>query len=86
MKRLISRDSTIAQSNGMPGARRLLDIPLYLIPLYLIPLYLFLRCVRAILRAMAGWITAPRDEAFNREMSVCHFLGTFLGLWRKQRS
>ena len=65
----------LAISKGISGNRRLFNIPLYLLPQFL----------RALFRAIAGKITAPRDESFNREMIVCHFLGTFLGLWQLRR-
>lgn len=61
----------LAISRGLPGTRRIANIPLYLFPQFL----------RAIGRALLGWISQPRDEAFNREMIVCHFIGTFQGLW-----
>ncbi|NMF87367.1 glycosyltransferase [Aromatoleum petrolei] len=57
---------------GMPGNRRLFNIPLYLFPQFL----------RALGRAVAGRFTAKSDEAFNREIVVCHFLGVFQGLWQ----
>ncbi|MEW5965697.1 MAG: glycosyltransferase [Pseudomonadota bacterium] len=61
----------LAISRGVHGARRLCNIPLYLFPQFL----------RALARAFAGKLTQPPDEAFNREMVVCHFLGTFAGLY-----
>ena len=62
----------LAISRDMPGKRRLFNIPLYLFP----------QTIRAIARAIAGHITQPADEAFNREMVVFHFLGTIQGLWQ----
>jgi hypothetical protein len=62
----------LAITRGVPGDRRFFNVPLYLVP----------QVLRAIGRTVAGWIAAPRDEAFNREMVVCHFLGTFEGLWQ----
>jgi glycosyltransferase involved in cell wall biosynthesis len=61
----------IAISRGLPGTRRIANIPLYLYPQFL----------RAIARAAWAKLTQPQDEAFNREMVVCHFIGTFQGLW-----
>lgn len=66
----------LAISRGVPGARRLCNIPLYLFPQFL----------RALARAFAGKLTQPPDEAFNREMVVCHFLGTFAGLWHVRQA
>lgn len=57
---------------GVPGARRLFNIPLYLFPQFL----------RAVGRAIASRLTGSDDEAFNREIVVCHFLGVFQGLWQ----
>ena len=67
-----SRNAAIAM--GVAGERRLFNIPLYLLPQF----------ARALLRAVTAKFTAPRDEAFNREMIVCHFWGTFVGLWQGQ--
>jgi hypothetical protein len=33
---------------------------------------------------MWGHITQPRDEAFNREIVVFHFLGLMQGLYRSR--
>lgn len=65
----------LAISKGISGSRRLLNIPLYLIPQFL----------RATASALSGHFTQSRDEAFNREMVVCHFLGTFHGLWQARQ-
>ena len=65
----------IAQSKDMPGDRRLFNIPLYVFPQFL----------RAVARMLWGHIFQPRDEAFNREMVVCHFLGTLQGLCRNRK-
>lgn len=62
----------IAQSRGMQGSRRLLNVPLYVFP----------QLLRAIGRMVWGHIAAPRDEAFNREIVVFHFLGLIQGLFR----
>lgn len=64
----------IAQSKDMTGERRLFNIPLYVFPQFL----------RAVARMLWGHISQPRDEAFNREMVVCHFLGTMQGLWKSR--
>ncbi|MDP3585363.1 MAG: glycosyltransferase [Thiobacillus sp.] len=66
----------LAISRGVPGTRRVYNIPLFLLPQFL----------RALARAIAGRATQPPDEAFNREMVVCHFLGTFAGLWQARRT
>jgi len=62
----------IAQSRGMEGDRRLFNIPLYIFP----------QLLRAILRMLWAHLTLPRDEAFNREIIVFHFLGLMQGLYR----
>lgn len=66
----------IAQSKDMTGERRLLNIPLYVFPQFL----------RAVARMLWGYVSQPRDEAFNREMVVCHFLGLMQGLYRSRAS
>ncbi|CAH1202351.1 Glycosyl transferase family 2 [Candidatus Nitrotoga sp. BS] len=65
----------LAITKGMPGTRRIFNIPFYLFPQFF----------RAVLRVIGGHVTQPRDEAFNREMVVCHFLGTFQGLWQNRQ-
>jgi len=64
--------NNIAKSVGVPGARRLFGIPLYLFP----------QLARAFLSAIKARFTQPRDEAFFREMIVWHFLGIMRGLLR----
>lgn len=64
----------IAQSRGIAGQRRLFNIPLYVFP----------QLLRAIGRMIWGHVTQPRDEAFNREVVVCHFLGLMQGLFRSR--
>jgi len=66
----------IAQSKDMKGERRLFNVPLYVFPQFL----------RAVARMLWGHISQPKDEAFNREMVVCHFLGMMQGLYRSRRS
>jgi glycosyltransferase involved in cell wall biosynthesis len=66
----------IAQSKAMTGERRLLNIPLYVFPQFL----------RAVARMLWGHVSQPRDEAFNREIVVCHFLGLMQGLYRSRSS
>ncbi|NDP46983.1 MAG: glycosyltransferase [Sulfuriferula multivorans] len=61
----------LAVTKGFMGNRRILNIPLYLFP----------KLARATVRAVTGQITLPADEAFFREMLVCHFLGTMEGLY-----
>ena len=65
----------IAESRGFPGERRLFGIPRYLFP----------QLVRAAWNAIRARLTAPADEAFNREMIVWHFLGVISGLRRRYR-
>jgi glycosyltransferase involved in cell wall biosynthesis len=60
----------LAQSQGMEGARRLFNVPLYVFP----------QALRALARMVWGHLTQPRDEAFNREIVVFHFLGLIRGL------
>ena len=62
----------IGQSRGLAGERRILNIPLYL----------FAQTARAVARMLLGHFTLPRDEAFNREIIVCHFFGLMQGLFR----
>ena len=62
----------IGQSRGLAGERRILNIPLYL----------FAQTARAVARMAVGHFTLPRDEAFNREIIVCHFFGLMQGLFR----
>lgn len=62
----------LAISRGVPGERRMFNIPPYLIP----------QTLRALWRAAWGRLTAPADEAFNREIVVWHFFGTLQGLWQ----
>jgi GT2 family glycosyltransferase len=69
-----SRNLVISQ--GIQGDRRIFNIPVYLFP----------QTLRALGRAGWGHLTAPADEAFNREMVVCHFIGTLQGLWRSRRT
>ena len=64
----------IAQSRGHVGDRRLFNIPLYVFP----------QLMRAIMRMIWGKLTQPRDEAFNREIVVFHFLGLMQGLYRSR--
>ena len=61
----------IAQSRGLPGERRLFNIPLYVFP----------QLLRALGRTVWGHLTQGRDEAFKREIVVFHFLGLIQGLF-----
>lgn len=65
----------LALSRGVPGERRLFNIPVYMFPQFL----------RALARAAVGRLTQPSDEAFNRDMIVSHFIGTFEGLWAARK-
>lgn len=62
----------IAQSRGLAGDRRIFNIPFFV----------FRQLLRAALRMAWGHLTQPRDEAFNREIVVFHFLGLIQGLYR----
>ena len=64
----------IAQSRGLSGERRIFNIPLYVFP----------QLLRAIGRMVSGHFTEQRDEAFNREIVVFHFLGLMQGLFRSR--
>jgi glycosyltransferase involved in cell wall biosynthesis len=64
----------IAQSNGVIGERRIFNIPLYVFP----------QLLRAVGRMVSGHLTQRRDEAFNREIVVFHFLGLMQGLFRSR--
>lgn len=60
----------LAITKGMPGDRRIFNIPVYLWP----------QLFRAVMRAIIAKFTKPADEAFYDEIIVCHFLGTIQGL------
>lgn len=60
----------LALSRGLPGGRRILNIPLYLFPQF----------GRAVVRLIVAKFSAPAEESFHRELIVCHFIGTFQGL------
>ena len=64
----------IGESTGLSGERRLFNIPLYVFP----------QLLRAIVRMLLGHVTQRRDEAFNREIVVFHFLGLMQGLYRSR--
>ncbi len=66
----------LALTKGITGNRRILNIPLYLFP----------QLARATVRAVTGHLTQPPDEAFFREMLVCHFLGTMEGLYNDRHN
>ncbi len=68
--------SNIAQSVGVKGTRRIFNTPLYIFP----------QLLRAILRMLWAKLSAPQDEAFNREIIVCHFFGLIQGLYRTQKA
>lgn len=65
----------IALSRGLAGERRLLGVPLFVIP----------QTLRAAWRVLTGHLTSTPDEAFNREMVLCHFCGLIEGLYRRER-
>lgn len=66
----------IAISRGVPGTRRIGNIPLYLGP----------QLLRSIGRALVARVAEPEDEVLHRDMIVCHFLGTIQGLWSVGRA
>ncbi|KXX63332.1 glycosyltransferase [Marichromatium gracile] len=61
----------LAQARGLPGRRRLLGVPLYVLP----------QLARAVGRWLLALATAPADETFRREILIHHFLGTIHGLY-----
>lgn len=65
----------LAHARGMPGERRLFGVPLYLFP----------QTLRAAWNWLQAKVSAPADEAFQREIILFHFLGTLSGLWDNQR-
>lgn len=65
----------IALSRGLDGARRVAGVPLFVFP----------QTLRAAGRVLGGWLSSAPDEAFNREMVLCHFLGLIAGLYRRAR-
>jgi glucosyl-dolichyl phosphate glucuronosyltransferase len=71
----LQNSRNLAISRGIAGGRRIFNVPLYLFP----------QLLRAVARATAARIIGPRDEAFHREIIVCHFLGTVQGLWHQWR-
>lgn len=66
----------IALSRGLEGTRRICGIPLFVFP----------QTLRAAGRLLMGRLACTPDEAFNRELVLCHFLGTISGLYQRSRS
>ena len=66
----------LAHTRGMPGRRTLLGIPLYVFPQ-------FARALGAWAKALA--LSTP-DDAFHREIILCHFLGIMRGLLDNYRT
>lgn len=64
----------LAISKGVPGDKRLFNIPLYMFP----------QLLRALARVVSGKLGGPADEAFFREILLMHFLGTMEGLFRSR--
>ena len=60
----------LGETVGVPGARRVAGVPLYLFP----------QLLRAFGRAVSARLKGPQDEAFFRELLVWHFLGLIMGL------
>jgi len=65
----------IVLARGLPGERRLFNIPLYLFP----------QIARALGRVVSGRLWHAADEAFQREMVLCHFIGVVQGLRQQRR-
>lgn len=65
----------IALSRGLAGKRRVCGIPLFVFP----------QTLRAAWRVVTGHLGAAPDEAFNREMVLCHFIGLIEGLHQRSR-
>jgi len=65
----------IALSRGLAGERRVCGVPLFVFP----------QTLRAAWRVVTGHLGCAPDEAFNREMVLCHFLGLIEGLYRRER-
>ena len=61
----------LAMTVGMPGEKRILNVPPYLVGQFL----------RSIYRALIGKIILPEDEAFRKEMICHHFAGLIRGLY-----
>lgn len=66
----------LATAVGLPGARRIGNIPLYLWP----------QIARALMRALWSRLARPCDEGFSREIVVWHFLGLATGLWQTRKA
>jgi GT2 family glycosyltransferase len=60
----------LAQTEEVPGSRRLIGIPMYLFPQFL----------RAVANAVKARFVASNDDAFRQEMIVWHFLGLMAGV------
>lgn len=65
----------IAESRGVPGQRRLFNIPVYLLPQFL----------RACARTAWAQVAAAPDEAVHQQIVLFHFLGLMHGLLRARR-
>lgn len=65
----------IALSRGLAGERRAFGVPLFVFP----------QTLRAALRVVTGHLVESSDEAFNREMVLCHFIGVIEGLYQRAR-
>jgi len=65
----------LGETLGLPGARRIAGIPLYLFP----------QLLHAVGRAMSARLKEPKDEAFFRELLVWHFLGIMSGVAQGRR-
>lgn len=65
----------IAISRGLVANRKLLGVPLFV----------FAQTLRSVVRVILGHLSCAPDEAFNRELVLCHFLGLIGGLVRRER-
>ncbi|HET9644527.1 MAG TPA: glycosyltransferase [Burkholderiaceae bacterium] len=65
----------IAMHSEPPGSRRLFNIPFYMYPQFF----------RSLACSLHARLFMDEGEALHRDMLVCHFLGTFQGLWTQRR-
>ena len=65
----------IAMRVGVPGTRRIFNIPYYLYP----------QLLRSLLASARSRMFEDEGNTLHRDMIACHFLGTLQGLWRTRR-
>lgn len=63
----------LGQTRGLPGRRRLFNVPVYIYP----------QALKACARALYGYLAKAPDEAFHREIIVWHFLGIMAAAMRQ---